>query len=148
MRRPKGKLWYRFIPRPAKPHHYDLRFQLSEALDPYVLLEQMRAAGCTVFERKVVALFLVHQSRAAVAGKLDLPFGVVALAIESAIEKLKIWRERKRLERAFEGWKGVYIQEVNRWSYTDEQHCKPGEEACAKDGLCKYRWYLTREETL
>lgn len=26
--------------------------------------------------------------------------------------------------------------------YRPEQHCKPGAEACRKDGRCKYRWYL------
>ena len=36
----------------------------------------------------------------------------------------------------------VYADEVRPRRYAPEQHCKPGSEACRRDGYCKYRWYL------
>ncbi len=132
----------------VRPHHKDVRAYITEPLDAYVVLEEMRAAGCTPLEREVVALFLMHQNREAVARELRLPFGIVTVIIETVAAKLEAWRQDRSRKYAFADWKSVYVEEVNRWSYRDEQHCPPGQEACAKDGLCKYRWYLSREQAL
>ena len=141
--------WRRFAPRRVRAQYASERaYYTCAGFDPYIALEQMRAAGCTLFERRVVMMFLAHQSREIVARRLKMPFAVVTLAIQSATEKLAEWRRQQRDSTGFEGLREVYVQEVNRWSYEGEHHCKPGHEACAKDGLCKFRWYLTREEEI
>ena len=135
------------LPRP-RPIYPDERLYLDEALDPYIVAQQLRAAGCSVFERRVVMMFLVHRSRTTVARKLKLPRAVISIALRAAIEKLQHWRETRKREKAFDGWRAVYLEDVNRWAYEEEHHCPPGQEACAKDGLCKYRWYLIGEQLL
>jgi hypothetical protein len=41
----------------------------------------------------------------------------------------------------------AFLEQAGAYLYTREIHCSPGREACRQDGLCKYRWYLTQEET-
>ncbi len=36
----------------------------------------------------------------------------------------------------------VFRSEMERRGYTCERHCKRGQEACRKSGLCTRRWYL------
>lgn len=40
---------------------------------------------------------------------------------------------------------GAFIQQTQVDVFRPETHCRPGQEACAKDGLCKRRWYLYAE---
>lgn len=55
-------------------------------------------------------------------------------------------RQRCRLQTLLERNNNLvmetYHESLSVGSYHEERHCKAGKEACRRDGLCKYRWYL------
>jgi DNA-binding CsgD family transcriptional regulator len=140
-------------PRPAwrsgaPPPSAEYAAALDVGLDPYQLVEEMRAAGCTLRERQVVLLWLARRSVAQTARRVGLERGKVMTMLRSALEKLQLWRQRRARRRAFAALPEVYAAERNRFGYAPEQHCLPGEEECRHTGLCTRRWYLYLEETL
>ncbi len=138
--RPEDEPRHRWLPGPTEEAAI-----LELGLDPYVLQEQMSRAGCSHLERSAVMLWLVHRSLAAVSKKLGLPIAKIRLMLRAASDKLQRWRARhpEGLER--EQILSVYAEDVNRFGYEDEHHCRPGEEECRRTGVCTRRWYLFYE---
>ncbi len=117
------------------------------ALDPYILQEQMRAAGCTHLERQAVILWLRHRRAGRVARVLGLSRAKVIGMIASAHRRLRVWRARHNQGAAENQILAIYVEDVNRFGYDEEHHCAPGEEECLEDGVCKRRWYLFGKDT-
>jgi len=118
------------------------------ALDPVEFTGQAQAAGCTEMEIQAVLLWVECRSMAEVADTLGLSRRKVRVMFLSVLDKMKRYRARHRPRMTSAQIRAVYAEEVNRFGYTGEHHCRPGEEACRHDGLCKRRWYLFGEEAL
>jgi len=121
---------------------------LELALDPYELGEEMRAAGCTDLERQSLFLWLRVRRAQAVAEEIGVSRAKVVGMIRNVQHKLALWRAQHPRGLSHSQILAVYAAEVNRFGRGEEHHCPPGEEECARDGICKRRWYLFREEVL
>lgn len=117
------------------------------ALDPYILQEQMRAAGCSDLERQAVILWLMYRRAGHVARRLGLSRAKVIGMMAHARRRLRLWRARHNQGPAECQILAVYAEEVSRFGYQEEHHCAPGEEDCRQDGICKRRWYVCGLDT-
>lgn len=120
----------------------------APAFDAYELIEQMRMAGCDPLQRQAVVLWLRHRSGRRVAAELGLPRAKVMALLRGVAETVGRWRAKRRQGLTEAEILGVYASEVSRYAPMGEHHCLPGEEECAKTGLCTRRWYLFREPTV
>lgn len=59
-----------------------------------------------------------------------------------AIRRLQAYSRRLSRKESERDILAAFSEQAQVEVYRTEGHCRPGREACAKDGLCKRRWYL------
>lgn len=108
------------------------------------LLEQLlRETPLPRTHRRVLELARDGASLTAIAREMGRPLSSVHRWYHEAGERLR--------ERAGRGLctlsqaaliAQVYREQTSPSLYQVERHCAPGQEDCARDGLCRHRWYL------
>lgn len=121
----------------------DLRMLQESAAQ---LLEMLLAqTTLTESERQIIALRRQGLTLRQMAQSLGIKHSTAARWLQRAIRKLReFWEQQAQLE-ANEDWQAAFNEQRTISVYQPERHCRPGQEACRKDGLCKYRWYLYYE---
>jgi DNA-binding CsgD family transcriptional regulator len=124
--------------------------QVAQPADPprpgsVVVWQLARRARLNITEMDVVALTIEGKEPREIAHLLGLSSGRVrnilhrAIALMRACAEAVAWDMDQQIA-------AVRVEEESRRPPRRETHCKPGQEACRKTGLCTRRWYL-REVT-
>ncbi len=61
---------------------------------------------------------------------------------QQALARLRRYCGQQTRGEAVRNLQAAYREQVAHGAHPRESHCAPGREACRRDGLCKYRWYL------
>ncbi len=94
-------------------------------------------------QRRVLELAREGATLTAIAQKLGRPLSTVHRWYHAGTERL-----RQRAGRVVQVHSRtaliaqVYREQTSPSLYHEERHCLPGREDCARDGLCRHRWYL------
>ncbi len=127
----------------VEPPPPDLRMLQDSAAQ---LLEILLAqATLTESERQLIAMRRQGLTLRQMAQSLGVQHSTALRWLQRAILKLQEFCEQQSQLGAEEDWQAAFSEQQAISVYQPERHCRPGQEACRKDGLCKYRWYLYYE---
>lgn len=116
----------------------------TSALAP--LLEALVAEACLGYRhRRVLSLVRHGLSHRQIAETMGVRRTTVLRWHQQALARLREYLARQTGAETAENLRQAYREQVGSGAHHRECHCLPGREACRRDGLCKYRWYLFRE---
>lgn len=111
-------------------------------LPPVSLVWQLaRRARLNSLETDLVRMVVEGATAGAAADCLGISRRRACRMLRRVIEKLR--QQAAAVEETFQQQlAAVMAQEQDRRAVGQERHCRPGQEACRKTGLCTRRWYL------
>jgi len=110
------------------------------------LLEALLSEACLPERhRRVLALARRGLSHRQIAEALGVQRSTATRWHHQALARLRSYCARQIGAEAAANIRQAYHEQLAPGSNQRECHCAPGREACRKDGLCKYRWYLHRD---
>lgn len=108
-----------------------------------LLARLLRETPLAPNQRRVLELACQGSTLTAIARELGRPLSTVHRWYRAGSERL---RERAEGMLAADSRQAliaqVYREQTSPSLYHEERHCLPGREDCARDGLCRHRWYL------
>lgn len=118
--------------------------QAQEVLGPLLEALLSEAALCER-HRRVLSLARHGLSLAQTATAMGIKPQTARRWRQQALAQLHAYCTRRLNNDAVRNLEAAYREQLQVWPVAVERHCAPGREACRKDGLCKYRWYLQGE---
>ena len=120
--------------------HRELRGAWGEDDTPTRLLEAL-CGHVELNETNRAVLEMTRQGlRAAeVAQRLQLTPKAVRRRLDRIVARLRHAAASGSADRLV---REAYDEQLKPQRYQPEQHCRPGREACRRDGRCRFRWYL------
>jgi predicted DNA-binding protein (UPF0251 family) len=110
------------------------------------LLEALLSEACLGYRhRRVLSLVRHGLSHKEIAATMGVRRTTVQRWHQQALARLREYLAQQTGAETAENLRQAYREQLGAGAHHRECHCLPGREACRRDGLCKYRWYLFRE---